>query len=120
MHCCSTVTAKNTDNAEVRVIYNAEEVISGLQAPIVKDIESVWPTETGLVWSELSEAILSKDWEKAKEAKKRVEERQRELQRERESKGEKWVPKHFMYNKEELWNCSPIENWVPNAPIVTL
>jgi len=81
-------------------------------------MQSVWPTETAVVWSELSEAILSKDWEKAKVAKKSIEERQRELRRERESKGENWVPKHF--SKEEGWNCSPIEKWVPNAPIISL
>ncbi|KAL9325940.1 hypothetical protein ACSQ67_006585 [Phaseolus vulgaris] len=121
-HWDSTVTVKNTDNAEVRVIYDAKEVISGLQAPVVKDLESVWPTETVLVWNKLSEAILSKDWEKAKEAKKSIEERQRELHRERESKGENWVPKHFLVScsKEKGWNCSPIEKWVPNAPIISL
>lgn len=85
-------------------------------------MQSVWPTETAHVWSELSEAILSKKWEKAKEAKKIIEERQRELRRERESKGEKWVPKHFTvsYNKEKGWNCSPIKSSVPNAPIISL
>ncbi|XP_027332870.1 oxysterol-binding protein-related protein 4B-like [Abrus precatorius] len=122
-HWDSTVTVKNTTNAEEeRVIYDAKQVISGLQAPVVKDPESVWPTETALVWGELSQAIMSKDWEKAKEVKKNVEERQRELQRERESKGETWVPKHFTvsYSKEEGWNCSPIRKRVPNSPIVAL
>ncbi|XP_052729397.1 oxysterol-binding protein-related protein 4B-like [Vigna angularis] len=122
MGYCSTVTVKNTDSAEVRVIYDAKQVISGLQPPIVKDPESVWPAETAHVWSELSEAILSKEWGKAKEAKKSIEERQRELRRERESKGENWVPKHFTvsYSKEKGWNCSPIENSVQNAPIISL
>lgn len=121
-HWDSIVTVKNTTNAEVRVIYDAKKVISGLQAPIVEDPESVWPTETALVWGGLSQAIMSNDWEKAREVKKIVEERQRELQRERESKGQNWVPKHFLvsYNKEEGWDCSPIQKWVPNAPIVTL
>ncbi|XP_027921827.1 oxysterol-binding protein-related protein 4C-like isoform X1 [Vigna unguiculata] len=121
-HWDSTVTVKNTENAEVRVIYDAKQVISGLQPPIVKDPESVWATETAHVWSELSEAILNKEWEKAEEAKKSIEERQRELRRERESKGENWVPKHFTvsYSKEKGWNCSPIEKWVPNAPIISL
>lgn len=121
-HWDSTVTLKNTDNSDVRVIYDAKQVISGLQSPIVKDPESVWPTETALVWGELSQAILSKDWEKAREAKKSVEERQRELQRERVSKGQSWVPKHFIvsYTKEKGWDCSPIQKWVQNAPIVIM
>ncbi|KAK7388134.1 hypothetical protein VNO78_22940 [Psophocarpus tetragonolobus] len=121
-HWDSTVRVKNTENAEERVIYDAKQVISGLQAPIVKDQESVWATETSVVWSELSEAILKKEWEKAKEAKRSVEERQRELKRERESNGKIWIPKHFKvsYSKEEGWDCSPIQRSVPNAPIVAL
>lgn len=83
--------------------------------------QSVWPTETALVWGELSQAILSKDWEKARETKKSVEERQREVLRERESRGKNWVPKHLVsYSKEEGWECSPIHKSVPNAPIATL
>ena len=37
--CCSTVTVRNTTNTEARVIYDAKEVLSGLQAPIVQDPE---------------------------------------------------------------------------------
>jgi len=64
---------------------------------------------------------LSKEWEKAREAKKIVEERHREVGREREEKGENWTPKHFVisYSKEEGWDCSPIQKSVPHAPIVT-
>ncbi|KAK7265225.1 hypothetical protein RJT34_32841 [Clitoria ternatea] len=121
-HWDSTLTLKNTSDSEVRVIYDAKQVISRLQAPIVKDLENVWPTETGLVWGGLSQRILNKEWEKARQAKKIVEERQRELLRERESKGESWSPKHFKvsYSKEQGWDCSPIQRQVPNAPIITL
>ncbi|XP_004487976.1 oxysterol-binding protein-related protein 4B-like isoform X2 [Cicer arietinum] len=121
-HWDSTVTVKDTNNSDERVIYDAKEVITRLQAPVVKDAESVWQTESALIWSELSQAILNKDWEKAREAKKVVEERQREVMRERESKGETWVPKHFIVSqsKEGDWDCLPIQKWVPPSPIVTL
>ncbi|KAI4335372.1 hypothetical protein L6164_014021 [Bauhinia variegata] len=121
-HWDRTVTVKDKRNGEVRVIYDAKQVISGLQAPILKDAESVRATESTLVWSELSQAIMKKDWEKAREAKKTVEERQRELERERESKGETWIPKHFVVShiKEKGWECSPIQKWVPAAPIIAL
>lgn len=84
--------------------------------------QNVWPTESALVWGELSEAIINNDWEKAREAKKTVEETQRILQRERELKGETWIPKHFIVSQsnEDGWNCSPIQKWVPDAPIITL
>ncbi|MED6132824.1 hypothetical protein PIB30_022467 [Stylosanthes scabra] len=120
-HWDSTVTVKNTNNGEVKVIYDAKEVISGLQTPIVKDPKSVWASESAVVWGEVSEAILNKDWEKATAAKKLVEERQRELARERIKKGETWLPKHFAvsYTKERGWNCLPIQKSVPPAPIQT-
>lgn len=68
---------------------------------------------------------MSKDWEKAREAKQGVEERQRKMLRERGSKGEEcWVPKNFTfmgsYSKEGGWkcDCSPVNKWVPAAPII--
>ncbi|XP_015960010.1 oxysterol-binding protein-related protein 4C [Arachis duranensis] len=119
-HWNSTIKVKDTNNGKVKVIYDAKEVINGLQTPIVKDAESVWPTESAYVWSEVSEAIMKKEWEKAREAKHAVEERQRELSRERESKGQTWIPNHFLVSntKEHGWDCSPIHNFVSNAPII--
>ncbi|KAK4265532.1 hypothetical protein QN277_026574 [Acacia crassicarpa] len=119
-HWDRTVTIKDPSNRKVKVIYDANEVISGLQAPILSDPKNVKPTESALVWGELSEAIKNKEWEKAREVKKVVEEKQRKLARERESRGENWIPKHFVvfHSKEGGWECSPIEKWVPSAPIV--
>ncbi|XP_027332852.1 oxysterol-binding protein-related protein 4B-like [Abrus precatorius] len=120
-HWDRIVKVKDTNSGEIRVIYDAKEVISGLKVPIVKDAKSVWTTESAHVWSELSEAIMSKEWEKAKEAKERVEERQRKILRERDIKGESWIPKNFIlyHSKDRLeWNCSPIQKLVPPAPII--
>ncbi|XP_057433822.1 oxysterol-binding protein-related protein 4B isoform X2 [Lotus japonicus] len=119
-HWDRTVKLKDPKNGMVRVIYDAKEVMSGLQVPILKDAESVLPTESAHVWSELSEAILRKEWEKAREAKHAVEEKQRELMTERETKGETWSPKHFIvsYSKESGWDCVPTQKWVSAAPII--
>ncbi|GLT28700.1 hypothetical protein SLA2020_036120 [Shorea laevis] len=115
-----TVKVKDISNGKVTAIYNAKEVISGLKTVAVKDLEGVWASESTAVWGELSEAILSKDWDKAREAKKIVEEKQRKLLRERESREETWVPKHFTVNftKDGDWDCSPIQRLVPPAPLV--
>ncbi|XP_022756558.1 oxysterol-binding protein-related protein 4C isoform X2 [Durio zibethinus] len=119
-HWDRTVTMKHNDSGKQTVIYNAEEVLSGLKAPIVNDPQGVQSTESAAVWRELSMAIMSQDWEKAKQAKNAVEEKQRELLRERESKGATWVPQHFSvsYSKDGGWDCSPTQQWVPPAPIV--
>ncbi|KAK7413038.1 hypothetical protein VNO78_04874 [Psophocarpus tetragonolobus] len=120
-HWDRTVKLKDTNNGQARVIYDAKEVMSDLQTPILKDTEGVWQTESAHVWGELSQAILSKDWEKAREAKLKVEERQRELMTERESKGETWISKHFVVsNDKEGWQCSPIHKTVLDAPIIAL
>lgn len=72
------------------------------------------------MWGEVSQGILNKDWGKAMEAKKAVEEKQRELLRDRNSRSETWAPKHFIvsYDKESGWDCQPMQNFVPPAPIV--
>ncbi|KAL1359359.1 hypothetical protein AAHE18_04G102500 [Arachis hypogaea] len=119
-HWNRTIKVKDTNNGKVRVIYDAKEVINGLQAPMVKDAESVWPTESAYVWSEVSEAIMKKEWEKAREAKHAVEERQRELLRERESKGQTWISNHFLVSNTKVhgWECSPMHTSVSDAPII--
>lgn len=83
-------------------------------------LQGLWPSESAVVWAEVSQNILSKCWEKAREAKTAVEEKERELLKERKEKGEIWVPKHFTvsYSKEDGWTCSPIQRLVTPAPIV--
>ncbi|XP_022987409.1 oxysterol-binding protein-related protein 4C-like [Cucurbita maxima] len=114
------VTVKNMESGEVTVIYNAKENIWRLRTPIVQDLKNVLPSESAVVWSEVSQGILSKDWEAAKRAKRALEDKQRELSRERASRGETWVPKHFTfsYTKEGGWDCTPIHKSVPPSPIV--
>ncbi|GMN62072.1 hypothetical protein TIFTF001_031154 [Ficus carica] len=119
-HWDRTVTLKDLESGQVRVIYEAIEVITGLKIPIVRDPKGVWASESALVWSEVSKGILSKQWGRASEAKNAVEEKQRKLFKERASIGEIWVPKHFdvSYSKEQGWDCSPLQPLVPPAPIV--
>ncbi|KAF4392793.1 hypothetical protein F8388_010816 [Cannabis sativa] len=80
----------------------------------------VWQSESGVVWREVSQCIMEKNWAKAGEAKKDIEENQRMLMKERKSKSETWVPKYFSvsYSKENGWDCSPLQKTIPPAPIV--
>ncbi|KAL6189031.1 hypothetical protein ACLB2K_040421 [Fragaria x ananassa] len=114
-----TVKMKEVSSGKETVIYNAKEAISGLKAPVLTDPKGVWPSESAVVWGLLSQAILNKDWGRAREEKKEVEEKQRELSRQRQSRGETWAPKHFIvnYSEEVGWDCSPIHKRVPPAPI---
>ncbi|KAF8400204.1 hypothetical protein HHK36_013500 [Tetracentron sinense] len=121
-HWDSTITVKDSEEGNVTVIYNAKEAISRFNTPTVKDPKGLWASESAVVWGEVNQGILNKDWEKAREAKKGIEERERELLRERKAKGETWVAKHFTvsHTKEGGWECSPIHKWVPPAPIALL
>ncbi|XP_020089734.1 oxysterol-binding protein-related protein 4C-like isoform X2 [Ananas comosus] len=115
-----TVSLKDVHSGKFSVLYDAEEAISKLKAPIVKDRESLLLTESAVVWGEVSQAILNKDWERAFQAKRSIEERERKKQRERKSMGEVWIPKHFSlsHTKEGQWECWPLKQAVPPAPIV--
>ncbi|THG09653.1 hypothetical protein TEA_014597 [Camellia sinensis var. sinensis] len=119
-HWDRVVTVKDVSNGKQTVIYDAKEALSGLKTPILKDPERLWASESSVVWAEVSKNILSKCWDKAREAKTAVEEKERELLRERMAKGEIWVPKHFTVSqsKESGWVCLPNQEWVPTAPIV--
>ncbi|KDP27452.1 hypothetical protein JCGZ_19813 [Jatropha curcas] len=116
----SIVTVKDINDGKETAIYNAKEAISVLKTPIVKDPQGILASESAVVWSMVSESILNKDWEKARQAKKAIEEKQRELVRQRNSRGENWVPKHFnlSYSKEAGWDCLPTQKWVSPAPII--
>ncbi|KAJ6331766.1 hypothetical protein OIU76_010198 [Salix suchowensis] len=115
-----TVKVKDINNGKETVIYDAKEVFSELKTPVVETLQRIWPTESAAVWSEVNSSILSKNWSKARDEKSSVEDNQRKLAKERNSKGETWVPKLFTvsYSKEDDWECSPIQERVPPAPIV--
>ncbi|XP_021893151.1 oxysterol-binding protein-related protein 4C [Carica papaya] len=116
-----TVTAKDVNNGGITVIFDAKEALTGLKTPAVKDLKGVWRGESAAVWGEVSEGIMRGDWKKAREAKMAVEEKQREMMREREGRGQTWVPKHFSLScsKDGVWECCPLQKWVPPAPIVS-
>ncbi|KAI3934802.1 hypothetical protein MKW98_026210 [Papaver atlanticum] len=124
-HWDSVVTIQDVmDKHETKaVIYNGKEALSKLKTPEVKDEKGLWTSESAVVWSEVSQSILKKDWAKAGEAKQEIREKERELVKERKSKGEDWVPKYFNiskanYSKEEVYECLPKQKLVPPAPIV--
>ncbi|XP_022930124.1 oxysterol-binding protein-related protein 4C-like [Cucurbita moschata] len=115
-----TVTVKNIESGKVEIIYNAKDNIWRLRTPTVQDLRSVLPSESAVAWSEVSQGIMSNDWEAAKRAKRVLEDKQREFAREMASRGETWAPKFFTYShtKEGEWECTPIQKSVPPAPIV--
>ncbi|KAH9306840.1 hypothetical protein KI387_011244, partial [Taxus chinensis] len=112
-----TVTLKDISTGKMSVIYDAKEVISNLKIPVVHNEEGVAPSESALVWSEVSEGILQGDWNRAAEAKRRVEEEQRNLRKQRENEGGTWSPKHFI-RKGDGWDYLHTPRFVPYAPII--
>ncbi|XP_018454333.1 oxysterol-binding protein-related protein 4C isoform X2 [Raphanus sativus] len=118
-HWDRTVTAKNLKTGELEIIYHASEHIAELRTPVVKNLQEVSESESAMVWSEVSEGIMNKEWEKAREGKRDVEEKQRESRRQREASGQSWIPKHFsVVRAGKDWDCVPLQPRVPQAPIV--
>ncbi|WMV36852.1 hypothetical protein MTR67_030237 [Solanum verrucosum] len=119
-HWDRSVTTKDITTGKVNEIYNAKESLSGMKTPIVKDPKVVMPSESTVVWAEVSQSILTRNWDKAKQSKAIIEEKEREFAKERKSKSEIWIPKHFRvsYSKELGWESTPNERWVPQAPII--
>ncbi|KAL0287823.1 UNVERIFIED_CONTAM: Oxysterol-binding protein-related protein 4B [Sesamum angustifolium] len=120
MRLTATGIVKDVKTGKKTVIYNAKEALTGLKTPIVKDPKAVLSTESAVVWGEVSQGILQKSWDKAREAKTCIEERQRQVAREKTSREDEWSPKHFIvsHSKESGWDCSPTHMLVPPAPIV--
>ncbi|KAL8505310.1 hypothetical protein ACS0TY_016522 [Phlomoides rotata] len=122
-HWDRSVTVKDVSTGRTRSIYDAKEALSGMKPPIVKEPKGVWESESSVVWSEVSRAIVEKRWDKAREVKSCIEEKQREIARERKSKGEEeedYAPKYFKvsHTKETGWDCLPNYKFVPPAPII--
>ncbi|KAF5183628.1 Oxysterol-binding protein-related protein 4b [Thalictrum thalictroides] len=119
-HWDRTVLIKDVMDGKTTIIHDAKKSITKLNAPLLKDPKGLCSNESAVVWGEVSQAILRKEWEKARGAKNVVEEKERVLRRERECKGETWIPNHFTlsYSKEEGWDCTPKLTLVPPAPIV--
>uniref|UniRef100_J3MUG0 Oxysterol-binding protein n=1 Tax=Oryza brachyantha TaxID=4533 RepID=J3MUG0_ORYBR len=119
-HWDRTVSTKDEHTGKTSVLYDAASAIADLKTPVVRNQEGLSPSESAVVWGEVSEAILEKDWERSRQAKRRVEETARRLDRERNEKGEVWIPKHFSLTQDKhgSWECCPLEKSVPPAPII--
>jgi oxysterol-binding protein-related protein 8 len=146
-HWDKTVSVKDVETGMVSVLYDAERAFANLATPVVQDQkvlsttlnsfltcsytliiyalhytlrQGVSPSESAVVWGEVSEAILNKDWEKASLAKRRVEDTARQLAKDRDQRGELWTPKHFSLSQDKNgdWECWPLQSTVPPAPVV--
>ncbi|CAA6671146.1 unnamed protein product [Spirodela intermedia] len=119
-HWNSKITMKDVFSGKISVLYDAKEAISKLHPPILKDPKGLLSTESAVVWADVSEAVVGRDWDRARVAKRRVEERERRLRAERDASGEIWAPRFFRVtpNKDGGWECRPIAPEVPPAPIV--
>ncbi|XP_058113564.1 oxysterol-binding protein-related protein 4B-like [Magnolia sinica] len=118
-HWDRIITMKDVQSGKLTVLYDAKGAISILKTPKLQDQKGLLSSESTLVWSEVSQAVVKKEWEKAREAKRAIEENERKLDRERKAEGDSWVPKHFkVAHTEDGWECNPKQKSVPSAPII--
>eukprot|EP01018_Ginkgo_biloba_P027155 Gb_21513 [translate_table: standard] len=114
------ITLKEIGSGKTNILYDANTVIQNLTSPIVQNSEGLAPTESAVVWSEVSESILKRDWNRAREAKRDVEEKQRSLQIKRFIAGRTWSPNHFVRREDggEGWDYLHRPQPLSTAPIV--
>jgi hypothetical protein len=70
-----------------------------------------------MVWRQVMEGLLKKDWELARQAKNEIEVKQREQGRLRNKSRLPWMPQHFEL-KENHWQWRHSSLPVPPAPLV--
>ncbi|KAI3974921.1 hypothetical protein MKX01_005032 [Papaver californicum] len=99
------------------VIYNGKEALSKLKTPEVKDVKGLWTGESALVWIEVSQSILNKDWEKAREAKLASKQERKTTRKREEIKRRR---KQTTQRKNKYYECLPKQKCVPPAPIVCM
>jgi len=78
-----------------RVLFDAVKDGQSVSPKWVPPEDQQEPNESRRLWSDLTEAIISKDMERATVAKTAVEDAQREQRRQREETGEIYVPRFF-------------------------
>ncbi|XP_002969003.2 oxysterol-binding protein-related protein 4B isoform X1 [Selaginella moellendorffii] len=113
------VYLKESSSGTTSTLYDARAVVGKLRPPQVKNLNAISPMESTLVWSGVSEGILTREVDKARAAKLCVEESQRALRKERQALGIKWSPKFFTLSAETGdWEWQHPEHPVPPAPLV--
>ncbi|CAM6046000.1 unnamed protein product [Sphagnum compactum] len=113
------VTVKNKHSGEICNLYDAQDAIVDIHAPVVENMKGVSSMESVNVWSDLTDALINGESAQAmRETKRRLEEMQRELEQKRHASGIVWTPKHFRSTKEGNWVWHDEAAHVPCAPLV--
>ncbi|KIP10835.1 hypothetical protein PHLGIDRAFT_125333 [Phlebiopsis gigantea 11061_1 CR5-6] len=67
---------------------------------LVRDLSKQQEKESRLMWQIVTEKLLSKEYSEANKAKHAIEQRQREEEAARKLRGEKYVPKYFVWDED--------------------
>ena len=59
-------------------------------------METLATSESVVVWKEVMQALVMRDWTRVKAVKHEIEEKQRVLENIRRKEGKQWVPKYFV------------------------
>jgi hypothetical protein len=86
---------KNHKTGQRRVLFDAVKDGQNISPKWVPSESEQEPNESRRLWAGLTEAVISKDMERATVAKTAVEDAQREQRKQREDTGEVYVPRFF-------------------------
>lgn len=116
-HWDKTVTFKNVESKEEHCVVDCRRAITDVPPFFIQRPKEVAGTDSIVVWSPLTRAILDEAWDDARAAKSSVENVQRQLRKENEANGVKWSPKYFYLGEDGNWEWQEQGKVVPEAPI---
>lgn len=111
------VTIRDSTTGDVDVLFDAQKSLANLKPLEVRDRKNVKETESLVVWRDVMDGIMTKDWEAARRAKQDIEEKQRFLVRERIRQGITWIPTNFELLVGGKWQWRHIGQVVREAPL---
>lgn len=81
-------------------------------------MQGLSPKESVVIWSDLTENIMVKQWDNARDAKRNVEEAERTARKARLAQRSIWSPKYFVAAGGGNWVWKEEGQPVSHAPIV--
>jgi len=112
------VTLKDKVRGTSTILYDAQAAIADIHAPVVENLEGLSPKESVVIWSDLTESVMNKQWDNARDAKRNVEEAERNVRKARLVERSIWSPKYFVAAGDGNWVWKEEGQPVPHAPLV--
>eukprot|EP00897_Mesotaenium_endlicherianum_P006019 jgi/Mesen1/5445/ME000271S04464 len=119
-HWDKSVTFQHVNSGAEHSVMDCLAAASDMDTPQITLPKELAPTESLVVWADVTEALLDENWNQARNAKSAVERAQREARSDREQGGadeKDWEPSYFSCTESKDWVWKDGLKTVPPAPV---